>query len=347
MGRIEAIERSNHVWLTARAKIRRALASTVCVYSDFKLYKPRPLMLPIDPLSCQFFTGINSILFTHIAYVEYQSTKVFDPRFLSYEECKNEGFWVKKGSTAHSCLRVIKRVRKERVCEDSGELVTTFGHLENPYRSYYNYFHVSELSNRPIPSNAGLIDAIVHPFPNAQALDSLIGDMVHCHPVDVVFHRENDIETYNLSQHRVDVSAPDQFDSLTSFHQVLIPLLIRSCQKALGWGERLTSAIQLIGYHMFYETVMLSSDFGDANFAINEFQELSDDELVFACLYAEQAVRYLLGATRSALLVKHYREMVAAKLRMDFVMFSRNDYSESIDTGEIAMQFSESNTLTF
>ncbi|WP_281188449.1 ArdC family protein [Vibrio harveyi] len=349
MGKVEAIERANHIWLFARASLRTALISNIAAYHDFRLVRARPLMLPVNPLSCQFYSGVNSLLLTHVAYRDYLQTRVFDPRFCSFFEIKEQGLIVKKNSKAHPVLKVFKRIRIEQFNEATGEVEERYKAIKEPYRSYYNLFHVGEFAERPVPTQAVILDKLMHPINGDEALDSLVAAVVQSHPVDIVFHRQPNIAKYCFKSHRIDASDPFQFEDPQEFYREVIALLIASCRRYFRWDERVDATVRMLGSHMFWAYLLLPSKLGNSeDKAIDCINELSDNnDLMLAALYAEQAAIHLLKSTRQAFVIKQYRQTLAALMRMDFLMFTQHNLGQAESNTDGTLQKSEENSVTF
>ena len=344
------VTRIDQDWINAKSKNHDVLIVNSLFSRDFKLPTSCELLLPTSPNQMQFLDGVSTLYFIAAAYQSFLQTSIYEPRFISLDDIKQNNLVLTKGAKALPLLRVVKQCRDETVDTETGEVSEQFLPLAKPYRTYYNYFHFGDLALRAAPPCDSVIEGLTFPFSGDDNFDLLVADIVQSVGVDVVFGKDVPKPTYDEQSHRIMIAKPHSYTSLSVFHKNLIPQLIHALKNRLGWAPELTEVIKQVGSYFLFNYCLMRSPLGyEADQFIQDIERLDESELFYAVMFAEQASRHLLAMSPLALRATQYRVNVAARIKNHVDMFLHQDYSAMSDTSnhKATLQFSEENTVTF
>ncbi|MCG9579568.1 hypothetical protein L1D14_25505 [Vibrio tubiashii] len=341
-------ERTNSIWLHHRSNIRATLTDCFEQATDFRFSQPRALQLPVNPIECHFYNGLNGLLLMHHAYSVSKELNIFDCRFAHFHDFAKHDLRLRKGSHAVNIIHVSSHSPEEHIDTETGSVATRYSKVENVAKGYRPIFHAQQLVNQIVPTSSAIIDQIKIPFHEQHVMDRFIGDWVRALSINVRF-----VRTYQTAESDVKTNAvvlplpqlfqrPDQYLP-TLFHHLI--LLTANQMPLLDFDSDLTGEI---GSLLICNALFLRFERTiDADLLESKIATMSSTELFMHALVAEQAMRSALKQSGQLSFVLHAQSHVTALVCKDFLLFSKSEKTAATASREATLQSSEPINIRF
>ena len=120
------------------------------------------VLRPQNPVSSTLYKGLNKLkLMVQALDKEYD-----DPRWLTFNQAKENGWSVKKGEKGTRCVKVITKEKVKEKDEKTGEMVEVEKQLAKPMINYFTVFNANQIEGIPplerIKADKGQISEIIN-----------------------------------------------------------------------------------------------------------------------------------------------------------------------------------------
>lgn len=340
--------RRDGAWLSSRASIRSVLISAFEHSKDFRICLPRPLQLPVNPISCCFYDGLNALSLIADVYHTFKESGIYDSRYALFHEYSSHDLRVKKGSHGNQLIFVEKYSFHEDIDSDSGEIVKVAKRLTPSVRLYHNVFNARSLTNNPVPTSSSVLDGFAHPVGDVSLLHRIIGGVVSQDGIKVLFSPESVTPEYDSVNRVLTISHPSTYSTNGEFFYEMLHYLMIANTTLYSKVDVDVEVVASIGALLFFNHLLVDYQCPVSLDPILERLNLLDmTACFFHALEAEQAFRRVMLAGGMHPFTKQIQTQVASAIARDFFMFSKSD-SEGLTAQSVAsLQQSESMNIAF
>ena len=348
MTKAEANLRCNQVWIESRGMIRDVLLACFEQASDFRLSQSRSLLLPVNPVTCSYYDGLNSLFMIHAAYSVYKQTKIFDSRFAMFADYSKHDLRLKKGSHGYNLLQVDGFTRNEVVDMASGEVDYQYQRNEAPRRHYVKVFHTHQLVTPPVPISSAVTNSISIPFKQPSAFDAFIGGWANGAKISVQFTDTLKPTEWDYATKALLVPLPRCFASNEAYIDALVLGLIHLSLPSMPSASLNMTLCSAIAHLLLNNALLLPYRLSVVHSEIIESIETMDETtLFFHALAGEQLSRRILKMSGQIPLVLQAQSQAANQIRHDFFLFSKSEKSGVTASREATLQHSDQQVIKF
>ncbi|MEI8659222.1 hypothetical protein [Vibrio sp. Hal054] len=346
----QTIDRANQVWLAFREIMREVIVHNIDQHLDGKLFMPRPLQVPFNPIKGEYFHGMSGLILTHYAYSDYLESRLFEPRFSQYHELNKLGYAIQKGSRSVNYPLVHLYDAVETVNEETGLVEMLYKTADLRYKTYKNVFSIRTLVKKVVPNSASILSDVINPYSTPEGLESFAGGVVRQLRLDVVFNAER-TSNYSTSGNRITIGVPQVFSSLFEFYSHLFYQMVISIlpiRRFVNMGISVnTHIVSSITAMMLANELLIQWTPVDKAKLVELVGKRPVDDLFFDVMVAEQVYRYFILSSGHSRPLEQLQSAIGTRICTDFFMFSQSEEKGVQAKGQVTMQQSESTVISF
>ncbi|CCO46786.1 hypothetical protein VIBNISOn1_190005 [Vibrio nigripulchritudo SOn1] len=348
MANANAQFRRDSAWLSVRTSMRNVLLTAFEHSNDFRVCLPRPLQLPVNPISCRFYDGLNSLRLITDVYNAFKETGIYDARFALFNEYASHKLRVKKGCHGSQQVLLKKYDFDEEIDAQSGEVVKVAKRLSKPVRLYQNVFNARCLISNPVPTSSNVLDGFAQPVDDVSLIHQIIGAVVTRDGIKVLFSRDQVAPAFDQKKRTLMISHPSLYSTNGGFFYEMLHYLMIANLNLYSRTEVDAEVSGAIAALLFFNHLLV-----DYRCPVNldpileRLNALEMTECFFHAIEAEQAFRRVVLAGGQYPFVKQIHTQVASAIAQDFFLFSKSE-SEGLTAQSVAtLQQSESMKINF
>ncbi|MGD8116869.1 hypothetical protein [Vibrio sp. TRT 29B02] len=340
--------RRDSVWLASCSSMRSVLLSAFEHSKDFRICLPRPLQLPVNPISCCFYDGLNGLSLIADVYHTFKESGIYDSRYALFHEYSSHELRVKKGSHGNQLILVEKYSFSESIDSESGEIVKVAKRLTQPVRFYQNVFNARSLTNNPVPTSSSVLDGLAHPVGDVSLLHRIIGGVVSHDGIKVLFSRELVAPEFDSTTRVLTISHPSTYSTNGEFFYAMLHYLMIANATLYSKGDVDVEVVASIGALLFFNHILVDYQCPvNLEPILERLNSLDMTTCFFHALEAEQAFRRVVLAGGLLPFTKQIQTQVASAIARDFFMFSKSESGGLTAQSVASLQRSESMNIIF
>ncbi|MCC2524976.1 MULTISPECIES: ArdC-like ssDNA-binding domain-containing protein [Vibrio] len=340
--------KKDKTWCDARARCRSVVLDAFEQSSDFRICTPRALQLPVNPISCNYYDGLNGLYLLSSIYQDFKSTGIYEPRFAQFHQFAEHDLRVSKGSHGIPVLKMSAYETHERIDENSGDVTVTLSRKSEPNRGYINVFSANSLTAKPVTPTSNVLDEIHNPFEDTTLVDTLVGNLVSNLKIQVRFNPEMCEAHYDPSDRVITIALPSCFESNGDYLYQLFHLLMMGALPDTELCSIHTDSAAALASMMFCNHLLVDYRCPfDSSSLVEYLNSLDMNNCFFHTLVAEQAYRRCVIAGALYPLVRQAHIQFTTMISHDFFMFAKSKTEGVTAKSEATTQHSCSSIISF